>query len=306
MISICIPIYNQDVSGLVEALQEQVNTLPVPVEILLLDDGSDDHFEKINRKLEKTAFVNYSMLPENVGRSKIRNILADKASFPYLLFLDCDTQIVRKDFLDSYLAETNKHTVVCGGHKYGEKPDNYELLLHWLAGSKREMKPLYVRKRRPYHSFMTGNFMIKRAVFDNIRFREDLRGYGHEDTLFGYDLKKHGVSIHHIDNPILHAGLEKSHHFLMKTRDGLQNLLISYRITGYDSDYAKMIRILRTYRMIHYLKMCTPLSVLCKVLEKPMLTNLTGRKPCLWVFDLYKLGNLCRASANPPPASTSR
>lgn len=306
MISICIPIYNKDVSGLVEALQEQITRLNVPVEIFLLDDGSDDHFEKMNRKLEKTAFVNYSVLPANVGRSKIRNILADKASFPYLLYLDCDTQIVRKDFIDSYFTETDKHSVVCGGHIYGERPDKQELLLHWLAGSKREMKPLHLRKKRPYHSFMTGNFMIKRSVFKNIRFREDLRGYGHEDTLFGYDLKKKGVSIHHIDNPIEHTGLENADNFIMKTREGLQNLLISYKITGYDASYANMIKILQTYRMMRRIYMCKPFSAFYKVFEKPMLANLKGRKPCLWVFDLYKLGNLCRASANPPLTSTSR
>ena len=50
--------------------------------------------------------------------------------------------------------------------------------------------------------------MISKTCFEQISFNEDLQGYGHEDTLFGYELDKKNIQIHHLDNPVLN-GLDK-------------------------------------------------------------------------------------------------
>ncbi len=295
MLSICIPIYNKDVTQLVGTLRKQTREVNVPVEILLVDDASENSFQRINQDLTACPDVSYETLNKNAGRSKIRNILSEKASHPYLLFMDCDTAIVRNDYIKKYLASLQSNAVVCGGHIYADKPGDYRFLLHWLAGSQREVKPAHVRMQRPYHSFMTGNFLIHKSVFETIRFREDLKGYGHEDTLFGYELKKRGIKIIHIDNPLLHAGLESTEQFVKKCRESIQNLLLSFELTGRDPRYSQMVTILNTYLKIKKYRLCPLLKCITKHFARIMEKNLTGRHPKLWVLDMYKLSAICEA-----------
>lgn len=295
MLSICIPIYNQDITRLANTLSKQAAGLDIPVELVLLDDESLQDTKEINRKITALPFVKYEELVVNTGRSRIRNLLAQKAAYPYLLFLDCDTAVVSDCFLQNYLTSLQAGTVTCGGHIYADKqPAGQAYHLHWLAGSKREVKPAKLRQQQPYKSFMTGNFLIDRSVFEKVRFREDLMGYGHEDTLFGYELMKRSIRVNHIDNPIMHLGLKSADDFLGKTRESLQNLLITYDLVQRDPDYTRIVKILRTYLMIKRLGLNHFFKRLSGILEKPMEKHLKGKNPGLWVFDLYKLCILCR------------
>ncbi len=297
MLSICIPIYNHDVTRLVKTLGKQAAGLGFPVELVLLDDASAHRIKEINRKMTAWPFVKYAELKKNTGRSKIRNLLAEKATHPYLLFIDCDTEVVNDHFLQKYVSSLQPEAVICGGHTYAmERPAGREFLLHWLVGSKREVRPANIRQQQPYKSFMTGNFLIERTVFINVRFREDLTGYGHEDTLFGYELMKHGIKVNHIDNPLMHVGLESADHFLDKTRQGLQNLLTTYDMVERDPDYADIVKILRTHQRLKKLRLNYFLSSLSVIMQRPMKKHLRSNKPRLWVFDLYKLCILCRLS----------
>lgn len=299
MLSICIPIFNQDVRPLVRALAEQVRqTLPV-AEILLLDDGSKEEFRKINRQLASEALVRYEELGQNVGRSRIRNLLAAKARYDRLLFLDCDVLLLSGTFLRRYQDLWQDSPVLVGGHLYGPPPSREPYHLHWLVGSRREEKDAERRNARPYHSFMTSNFLLHKDVFDGLRFREDLHGYGHEDTLFGFELKKKGIKITHMDNPVLHQGLETAEDFLAKTRESLENLLQTCRLVGNDPEYLQGVTILRTYGRLRSLGLCGPLRHLFRVRRKAMEGSLCGPKPSLRLFDLYKLAYLCHVAGRP-------
>ena len=79
---------------------------------------------------------------------------------------------------------------------------------HWKYGSLREQSSVEQRNLKPYHSFMTNNFLIPKSIFLAIRFEEALTQYGHEDTLFGMELQRRGVPIVHLANPLRHGGLE--------------------------------------------------------------------------------------------------
>ncbi|MEM6320956.1 MAG: glycosyltransferase family A protein, partial [Bacteroidota bacterium] len=99
MISILIPVYNFDVTQLVSDLQKQANQLTIPIEILVFDDGSTADFKQKNRSIQTYPIVNYKELLHNLGRSAIRNALTKVANFPYLLFMDGDSKVVRVDYL---------------------------------------------------------------------------------------------------------------------------------------------------------------------------------------------------------------
>ena len=216
MLSVLIPVYNYSVSALVDALVGQAHQLDVPVEIILLDDHSDQNFQ--NETLDRHELVSYERLPVNVGRARIRNLLAERARFPFLLFLDADATVVRNDFLRKYVNALEAKTVLCGGLVYQvDPPTNPSLRLRWHFGCQREQRSAKLRAQAPQQSFSSFNFVIPRIVFQNIRFDEGIKTYGHEDTLFGQQLHRARYTIRHLDNPLQHDGLEPAELFLHKT-----------------------------------------------------------------------------------------
>jgi glycosyltransferase involved in cell wall biosynthesis len=296
MLSICIPVFNLQVSQLVHELHNQGQRMEVPFEILIIDDASEESLRKENRSLGELQFVRYEELTQNIGRSKIRNLLAVKAKFPLLLFLDCDAEIISKDFLKRYLDSGKDGSVVCGGHVYQTERPPHPYTLHWLAGSKREVAPAIKRQQNPHQSFMTGSFLVPSSLLYQLPFNEELYGYGHEDTLYGYQLMKRGIAIKHIDNPILHNGLDTATEFLNKTRQSLLNLRIISEFTKNDPEFIDMVSVLKVCQLFKRYKMHKLFAIMFIPIEKTLAKRLTGKRPSLWVLDLYKLGTICQYS----------
>ena len=148
----------------------------------------------------------------------------------------------------------------------------------------------------PSACFKTNNFLIARENLNKIQFREELDGYGHEDTLFGYDLNTNNIEIEHIDNPVLNCQLDSNREFLEKTEHGLLNLLKVWSIVNQDPRILDQIKILRFYIKykdsklfrLFYLFFRRPSRALLKM----GLVNLN-------VFDFYKLGYLIELSSKP-------
>ncbi len=289
MLSILIPIYNFNVVGFVKDLKSQVDACRIKYEIICLDDCSKDDFKKDNESLKSIEHVIYEERAKNVGRSKIRNLLAQKAQFPYLLFLDCDSKTVDKQFIKRYIDSLNPDQITYGGRCYeNQAPKSKSEYFRWWYGVNRETILVAQRKSQPYHSFMTNNFLIPKIFFNDIKLDEKLSGYGHEDTLFGLELKKRGIVIQHIENPLCHIGLESFDEFIAKTEEGISNLkkLI---------DENKMDDSVKLYR---YYKLLKKIGVEKKILnyyqknKDLILQKLQENEPNLRWFDLYKLGYL--------------
>jgi glycosyltransferase involved in cell wall biosynthesis len=293
VISICIPIYNYDVTSLVKELHRQATILDIPFEILLADDGSESSIKQANRGIASLHNVIYHEMNHNIGRSRIRNVLAGKARYAWLIFMDCDAMCPDHLYLEKYVNAIGQHQVVCGGHSYQVVAPGNDKYLHWLFGTYREIKDYKNRNRNPYHSFMTFNFMISREIFSTITFNESLLGYGHEDTLFGVELKKNNISIKHIDNPLIHLGLQNVDDFLQKTRQGTRNLLKVYTVVKRDSALPEMVKLLKAWAFLHRLRLCRPTGRLIRLFESSIVNNLKGKKPSLLMLDLYKLGCIC-------------
>lgn len=294
MLSILIPTYNYNITNLVQALHKQSEKQQINYEIIVMDDSSAHEFQKTNKSISKLNHVVYLELNDNIGRAKIRNKLADKASFPYLLFLDCDSKLTSKNYIRRYLPFCNGDTIVCGGTAYSKNaPKNKNLILHWRYGSNREVIPAVFRAEKPNNSFKTNNFLISKSIFNTIRFNENIVDYGHEDTLFGYELAKHGFQIKHIDNPVIHTGIEMNTEFIQKTKEGIKNLKYIIQVNGTEKKLIKDIKILQYYKFVRDIRFTTIVGRLFRLFEPAMYKNLTGKKPSLFVFDLYKLGYMC-------------
>ncbi len=299
MISILIPIFNFNISGLVNELYRQAKAAGIEFEIILLDDASIDSFKEINSKLSELKNVRYIEEDDNLGRSKIRNKLADLASYPYLLYMDCDSKIPTPHYLKNYLNLCIGDNVICGGRIYeSAKPASCDLLLRWKQGKSREEFSAEVRNKTPNKSFMTNNFVISKKLFNQIRFSEEIEGYGHEDTLFGYELTKNNISIVHIDNPLVHIGLETNTTFLEKTKESIRNLNSILSQNGYENLLVKTIKLLAYYKFFRSFRLDRFVYFLYGVLGKRMEKNLLGPNPNLMIFDFYKLGYLCEINQN--------
>lgn len=295
MISICIPIYNFDVTELVDELLKQADHLHYPVEILLFDDHSQSFYRKRNSTLGSRTNINYLDFDFNIGRSKIRNRLADVAAGQWLLFLDCDVIIDDPNFLKKYVDNINKAKVICGGRKYGSKPFRRELVLRWKYGVGRECKTAFYRQVNPYSSFISGNFLIESDTFHRIRFNEELSGYGHEDTLLGLDLKKEKVEILHIDNPTIHLGLDPNCDFIVKSEQGVMNLARILQIMPcMRREIEKSIKLLSVFRFLRHIGMLYPLRWVFKGLTPIIKNRLCGINPPIVLLDIYKLALLAK------------
>ncbi|TXB68855.1 glycosyltransferase family 2 protein [Phaeodactylibacter luteus] len=285
-ISVLVPVYNYDVRTFLCGLRDQATSCPFPVEVFALDDGSGEHWKAINSDMRAEKGIRWEELPANVGRSRIRNIMAQRASCPYLLFLDGDGGLARTDFLQCYAAHLQPAAVLYGGRVYErEPPADPALLFHWRYGAERESMSVAARKARPYHAFMTNNFLIPRDIALRFPFDESLEGYGHEDTRFGAQLRDAGIAVIHLDNPVAHLGLEPAAVFLEKTRQGVANLrkLIGRgeRVSTRLSNLGAKVESWGAGRLS---------AAVLKILEPSLERWLcTGRAP-MWAFDLYKLG----------------
>ena len=98
------------------------------------------------------------------------------------------------------------------------------------------------------------NVLIEKTIFDKIRFNEELKQYGHEDTLFGYQLKKAGIDILHIDNGLVHGGVEANRDFLNKTKLGIENLSKLYDNVTDKKAFSETVRMLRLYNKLRHFR----------------------------------------------------
>lgn len=290
MLSICIPIYNQDVNKLVTNLHDQAEKLKCEYELVLIDDCSTDEFKDINRKT-CNELGKYIELEENVGRAKIRNLFLKHSQQEYLLFLDCDSTIISDNFLSNYIEFLKSgREVVFGGSVYQENTPEKNKQLRWKYGILKESKPAEVRQQSPNKSFKTNNFVIHRSIFEKIRFDERITQYGHEDTLFGFHLQQNNISIAHIDNAVLNGILEENAEFIEKTETSLISLLHILKYINYDKAFIQDVTILNFHQKIKQLHLTFLVKVLF-ILSKPIIKSLLSAGFAnLTLFDFYKLG----------------
>jgi len=290
MISVCIPVYNFDVEHLLKVLSKQAT--PIGAEIIVIDDASNLFKEKNKKIAESLPNTKYIQLQKNIGRSRIRNLFLDYAKFDYLLFLDCDSIVSSPTFLYKYkeIIEKENPEVVCGGRFYGEKPKSRKNMLRWKYGTSQETKPAHIRELTPNASFMTNNFLIRKDVFEKIKFNEDLTKYGHEDTLFGYDLKRHGIKIHHIGNPVANGELELNEDFVQKTEQAIENLIYIIKNIEMSKSFAEDISLLTEYEILKEQNKIKYYKFLFSLFKAPVKLILKSGFGSMKLFNFYRLG----------------
>lgn len=283
MISILIPTYNYNVFPLVEKLYNEIFKAVISYEILVCDDASSILFPE-NESIGKFENVSYIVSENNLGRTGVRQLLAEKARYDNLLFLDADVMPKSDNFISPYLKEI-ANDVVFGGITYQEQPPSKDMMLRWKYGRERETVSVAERIKQPYLSINSGCFMIKRKLFLRVSEKLQFKKYG-LDNYFKELLRKENATVHHIDNPADHLGLESNEKFLQKALEAIDTTVYLEK----EIRLADNVRpIQKSYLKLKRLGVTGLFSSFISVFKKRMERNFISANPNLYWFDLYRL-----------------
>ena len=284
-ISILIPVYNYICLPLVQSIQRQAADLGIQYEIIVADDGSTQQETIVTNKavnaLNGCRFIQREV---NTGRSAIRNFLVQQSRFSWLLFMDCDMEIDTPHFLQHYV-EADDGDVVDGGIVIGGDNSQWKQNLRYQY--EQSCAPQHTAKERakhPYRSFRTTNFMAKREVMLSHPFDERFLHYGYEDVFFGKQLRQSGLTILHIDNPLLLTDYESNPVFVAKTEESLRTL---YQFRNDLKGYSSLLTFIEG---IHLPIITTLFRISHSLFGRMEKRCLCSSYPNLTIFKLYKLG----------------
>ncbi len=291
MLSILIPTYNYNITRLVADLHQQAIDSYVDFEIIVMEDGSKLYVEE-NKIVADFEFCRHIVLENNIGRSAVRNKLADEANYGHLLFMDCDAEVSSEHFVEKYISFCREECVVIGGTAYDPNENNKAYSLRLKYGREREARTAIERDK---NNFATFNFLISASIFNRVRFDETIRGYGHEDMLFGHQLHQLGYEFIQIENPLIHEGLDDNETFLKKTEEGTRNLFLLSQ-TGRYPFLMDESKLLHMFIRINKLKLTRLFALKFDILKSILVKQLCVESPSLLLYDLYKILFLCKTS----------
>ncbi|MDD3320698.1 MAG: glycosyltransferase family 2 protein [Paludibacter sp.] len=313
MLSILIPTYNYDITQLTKELHRQAMDQMIDFEIIVMEDGSTKEVET-NHSISELVNCRHIVLKENIGRSAIRNKLADEAKYEHLLFMDCDAEVCSEQFIERYLSFCHEECVVIGGTAYDPDESNPNFSLRLKYGRKREARTAVDRETLEHKNkidnqfssfrgerqgvrsnFATFNFLIAKTIFNRVRFDESIRGYGHEDMLFGHQLHQLGFEFIQIENPLIHKGLDSNETFIKKTEEATRNLFLLYK-TGKYPFLAQESKLLSTFLKFKKWNFVGLFALKFDFTKYLLSKQLCSKNPSLFLYDWYKILFLCKTS----------
>lgn len=218
-------------------------------------------------------------------RAANRNTLADRSRGDWLLFVDADAAVPPDFSFRAYAGAMERATVVCGGLRHPERNPNPAASLRYRyerAADRR--RAARFRAQAPYDRFTTFNLLVRRDVFMQVRFDERIRQYGYEDVAFAAELERRGIAVLHIDNPLLHMGLDTNPDFLAKTETALRTA------ASMASELGSHCHVGRTAARLRRWHVAPPAAALFRLTRPFLRRNLLSSHPSLTLFTLYKLG----------------
>lgn len=299
-LSILLPSYNNVCVSLVQVLQRQADALrgkldkPFSYEIIVADDGSTDAAcIDANRVIGDMLHCRYLRMEQNVGRAQIRNVLISESRGDYVLLIDSDLFLCDDNYLYKYATSTAD--VVYGGTRIGGEglamvdneanTENLKGNLRYIYEKKAEPSHRAAfRQLRPNQEISVCNLYARRDIMEAHPFDSRFKAYGYEDVLFGKRLAESGIEVTHIDNPVLINEFEPNSVFVKKTEEAILTLCrFEQDLEGYSNLKTKVTSLgryipLSLFRLWH------------RIMKNKEKRNLTGSKPSLLLFKLYKLG----------------
>ncbi len=290
-LSILIPVYNDSAVALVRVLQAQAEAIEgLEYEILAVDDGStSEAVIAENRAIDDMKNCRYVMCCHHDCRAAMRNNMVLQGKYEWHLMVDARLSIVYDDFIERYLSSGAKPgEAVCGGVMVDGGDDSPRLYKENLRFRYEKFEEknhsVEVRNRLPYKSFRTTNFFYHRTVLEHVPYDERIKGYGYEDVMLGKTLMDNGISVRHIDNPVAYKCFESNAAYMKKIEEAMLTL---HQFAGELEDYSPLLGMVKRLKSLHVLWL---VRLFHRLFCGAELRNLTGDRPSLQVFNLYKLG----------------
>lgn len=294
MITICIPIYNNYAYPLVRRLLNQMKSVSTEeFEVVCIDNHSSGYYANQNKGIAEIA--TYLTTGKNIGANQLRNMFVDRAKGEYLLFVDSGAG-VSEMYLKNYARQVAKHPmVVVGGVSFGEKAPDSDHELRFLYGSKIEALPADSRRRAPYRHITEGNLLVRRDVFEKVRFEESITKYGYDGTMFGYRLEQQNIPVLHVDNPVTVQQMEDNAEFLHKTVESVENIAEIYDNMWEDQNFCMKVPLLRRYARVRRMGLHGVVYMAFKMVKTPMESHFVrGNNISIGQLKFYKLGLLIK------------
>ena len=293
MLSILIPIYNYNAYPLVLELHKQCLECGIDFEILCQDDASKSVLNSENEKINSLSNCNFTELKVNIAHRQNRNMLASKAKFDNLLFIDGDSIIIRNNYISNFVSCLNDFDIIYGGRLHPENCPSNNQKLRWKYGKFIEDKSVEKRKLTPFQSLLFNNTVIKKDCFNKVKFDSHLTKYGHDDTQLSFQLSLFNPKLKHIDNPVEHGDIDTNKEYLIKSKSSLENLIELYNEGKINKDFSRLISLLL---LLNKLKLTYLISVFYKISEGFLNRNLEGNNPNLFIYTIFRIGYLCKIS----------
>ena len=290
MLSILVPIYNYNVFPLVVALHKQCTDCGIDFEILCQDDASNSSLNAFNEQVNELYNCSFVSLKENLAHRANRNSLAAQAKFDYLLFIDGDSIIIHDKFIKKYIDTLEDFDVVYGGRLHPEKCPSNNQKLRWKYGKFIEDKSAANRNKKHYKTLLFNNTVIKKVLFNQVKFDTISKKYGHDDTQLSYQLSLLKSKVNHIENPVEHGDIDTNLVYLNKTKASLENLIALYEEEKIDIEFVKLIQL---YHFLKRTRITYIISKIHSIFDKYLLQNLTKKNPNLFLFNWFRVGYLC-------------
>lgn len=241
MVSVIVPAYNAE-KTIERCLSSLLNQTLADIEIIVVNDGSQDHTEGIINKLnsDRIRLINQ----ENCGQGIARNTGIKHANGDYIGFVDADDMIDVNMYKSMYDAaiKYDADMVQCGfldirnNVSHTRAIDISGLV---IIESKEEYAVNYFRGLK--HTNEVCNKLIKKSfLIDNDLWFDDTRLVFSEDLLLNIKMLSYLERVYYIDKPYYFYNISDGGHCLGGSGERLEKICTLFRIgTDYSIDTIK-------------------------------------------------------------------
>jgi len=290
-LSVLVPFFADDATGLLSALDSQMTDLPI--EVLFYDDGTCDD-ALTDRMSRATASSNgaFNLITnrENKGRSAARNALYEAARSEWVLFLDADMLPAREDFLQNYLSliTVRAADIFFGGFEVELQAEDADRDVHRALSAVSDCLSLDERQASGPQYVASSNLCVRRGVLDMEPFDSGFSGWGWEDSEWAARVSKRFV-LTHVENPAIHLGLETTDTLLKRFATSGKNYR---RFTGAHPDLATTLPL---YNISKKLGRLPGQSLMRPVLKASVKTQFLPMKARLTALKLWRASHYAEA-----------
>lgn len=167
-ITVLIPFYNR-IDSTVRAIKSVLNQTYKNLEIILIDDGSDDEIGKLLEIVKNDSRIAYYRIDENSGPAAARNLGISMAKGEYIAFLDSDDEFL-PDKLEAQLKQMIINSSIISHTSYIRRMNGKKTVIN--SG---KLNGAVARDLIRCCPIATPTVMINRAKLENKRFNNRFR-----------------------------------------------------------------------------------------------------------------------------------